>query len=48
MTYANAMPRLSSANKGDKKKMGKSFYDKKIGQTNSSERKSTKLNNFIK
>lgn len=30
MTYANAMPRLGSASK-EKKRMGKSFYDKKIG-----------------
>lgn len=47
MTYKQTMPRLGSANK-EKKKMVKSFYDKKIGITSSSERKSAKMNNFVK
>jgi hypothetical protein len=46
MTYTNAVPRIGSANGGeDKKKMVKSQYDKKF---NNSDRKKTKLNNFVK
>lgn len=47
MTYQNAMPRIASAHK-EKKKTAKSLLDKKIGLTNSSERKVTKMNNFVK
>ncbi len=57
MTYSNAVPRIGSASIGDKekKKMGMTFYEKEKKKSkksnlaaNNSDRKQTKLNNFLK